>query len=137
MSGEATLPERAKQLLDGANLVILTTLDADGAPHSTPVWALRDGEDIVMSTLTKRVKARNMARDPRASVVIVDPDNPVSYFSVNGAITLVPDAEKAVLHALSMLYLGTPYPIDEGPENERVTARLRPDRVIAQYEPAR
>lgn len=132
-----TLPDRARELLDGPHLVVLTTLGPDGAPHSTPVWALREGDEIVMSTVAKRVKARNLARDPRASVLLLDPDDPVRYFSINGAVSLVPDDEKRVLHELSMQYLGTPYPIDEGPENVRVTVRLRPERVIAQDEPAR
>lgn len=131
-----SLPERARELLDGKNLVVLTTLDDDGAPHSTPVWAMRDGDDVLMSTLSRRAKARHLGRDPRASVVVVDPDNPVGYFSVNGTAELTRDEGGTVLHDLSLKYLGVAYPPEPGPENVRVTIRLRPERVIAQYEPA-
>jgi PPOX class probable F420-dependent enzyme len=131
------LPERARELLDGRNLVVLTTLNPDGSPHSTPVWAMRSGDAILMSTLTERVKARNLIRDPRASVVVLDPDNPVSYFSINGTARLDPDPSRRVLDSLSRKYLGTAYPIEEAPEKVRVTIRLEPARVVAQYEPAR
>jgi PPOX class probable F420-dependent enzyme len=132
-----TLPDRAKRLLAGRNPVVLTTLNADGTPHSTPVWAMYDAGEIVMSTLTKRRKHRNLSRDPRVSVVLLDPDDPIAYVSVNGAVRLSPDEDRAVLNALSQQYLGTPYPIDEGPQNVRVTLRLRPDHVSGQTEAAR
>lgn len=132
-----SLPGRARELLDGQHLVVLTTLNPDGSPHSTPVWAMRDEDEIVMSTLTKRAKCRNLERDPRAAVVVQDPADPVCYFSVNGMVTLVPDPDKQVLHALSMKYLKMPYPIGEGSQNRRMTIRLKPGHVIAQYEAAR
>jgi len=132
----AALPPHARKLLDDPNLVVLTTLYPDGSPHSTPVWALREGDEVVMSTLTRRVKARNLARDPRASVVVIDPENPVCYFSISGTVSLTEEDDGRVLDALSIKYLGIPYP-EEDPANVRVTLRLRPTRVIAQYEPAR
>lgn len=132
----ATLPTRASALLDAKNLVVLTTLNEDGSPHSTPVWALRDGDDILLSTVTKRRKAQNLARDPRASVVVTDPDDPATYFSINGSVTITPDDDKQLLNALSNKYLGGPYPVPEGPRNVRVRVRLTPTHVIAQYAPA-
>jgi PPOX class probable F420-dependent enzyme len=132
-----TLPDRARQLLANAEPVVLTTLNPDGTPHSTPVWAMCDGDEVVMSTLTKRAKFRNVSRDPRVSVVLLDPVDPLKYVTVSGSVRLVPDEDKAVLNDLSRLYLGTPYPIDEGPRNVRVTLRLRPDRAIGQTEAAR
>lgn len=131
-----SLPERARELLDGKNLVVLTTLDADGTPHSTPVWAMRDGDDVLMSTLSRRAKARHLERDPRASVVVLDPENPVGYYSINGTVEVTPDERGVVLHELSLKFLGVAYPPEQGPENVRVTLRLRPERVIAQVEPA-
>lgn len=132
-----TLPERARQLLAEPLLVVLTTLNPDGSPHSTPVWADWDGRCIVMSTLTKRAKYRNLTRDPRASVVLLDPELAVRYFCVNGSVEIEPDDDRAVLHRLSQKYLGTPYPLAEGPDQVRVTLRLAPDHVIGQYEAAR
>lgn len=128
---EIELPERAKELIDAKNVGALTTLGADGTPHTTPVWIDRDGDDVLMSTTTNRVKARNLERDPRAGVLVIDPDNPVGYFSINGLVTLEPDEEKALLERLSIKYLGEVYP--EEPHNVRVTIRLRPTRIIAQY----
>lgn len=132
----STLPQRARDLLDGTDLVVLTTLNADGTPHTTPVWAMRDGDQIIMSTVTKRAKHRNLLRDPRASVMILDRDDPVCYFSVNGTVDVQPDEHSRVLHELSTKYLGAAYPAEPA-RNVRVTLRLTPQHVIAQYEPAR
>ncbi|WP_028922668.1 PPOX class F420-dependent oxidoreductase [Pseudonocardia acaciae] len=130
------LPERAKELLDGTELVVLTTLNADGSPHSTPIWALRDGDDVLMSTVARRVKARNLERDPRASVVVIDPENPVRYFSINGSVAVSLDEDRRVLDQLSIKYMGKPYPPEDA-ANVRVVLRLTPSRVTAQYEPAK
>lgn len=132
----AELPPRAVELLDSDNLVVLTTLNADGSPHSTPVWALREGNDIVVSTLRERKKARNLDQDARVAVVVLDPDNPASYFSMSGAVTVTVDEEKKLLDRLSVKYLGEPYPVNEDPHRTRLVVRLTPQKVIAQYEPA-
>ncbi len=129
------LPPRAVELLGGTGLVVLTTLNADGSPHSTPVWALCEGGQIVMSTVSKRKKARNLARDPRASVVVLDAANPACYFSVSGEAILTPDDDRRVLDRLAQMYLGAPYPAED-PKNVRLAVRLRPTHVIAQYQPA-
>jgi PPOX class probable F420-dependent enzyme len=131
----AVLPERARELLDSPILGVLTTLYPDGSPHSTPVWVMREGDDVLISTITRRVKARNLSRDPRASVVLMDPEYAPRYFSISGSVELEPGEDGRVLSALSEKYLGASYP-DENPDNVRVTIRLRPRRVIAQYEPA-
>lgn len=131
------LPDDAKRLLARACPAVLTTLNLDGTPHSTPVWAMADGEEIVMSTVTKRRKYRNAARDPRVSVVLLDPDDRLTYLTVSGSVTLVADPEKLTLHALSRHYLGTDYPIDEGAANVRMTLRLRAEHVIGQTEAAK
>ena len=131
---EFEYPERAKELLTTRNVGVLTTLNADGTPHTTPVWIDLDGEDIVMSTTTRRKKARNLERDPRASVLVIDPDNPVGYFSFNGNVVLEIDPDNSMLERLSVKFLGEAYP--EEPHNVRVTIRLRPERMIAQFDRA-
>ncbi len=75
----ATLPQKIKDHLDARALAVLTTLRPDGSPHSAPVWATTDGDDILVSTVQGRQKERNLHRDPRVSVVVVDPADPYSW----------------------------------------------------------
>ncbi len=50
----------------------MTTLRADGSPHSTVVWVDCDGDDVLFNTARGRAKERHLLADPRVSVVTVD-----------------------------------------------------------------
>src|SRR6516225_5424027 len=66
------LSESARRLVDGRNYAVLATVNADGSPQTSVVWVGRDGGDLLFSTVEGRVKHRNMVRDPRVSVSIID-----------------------------------------------------------------
>src|SRR6185503_15448499 len=72
------LPEQAKQLLDDANFVVVATSNTDGSPQTSVLWATYDGDDLLMSTVQGRKKETNWLNDPRASVLILDKDDPYS-----------------------------------------------------------
>jgi PPOX class probable F420-dependent enzyme len=123
------LPELAKKLLDADTFVTLTTLANDGTPHSTVMWADRDGDDIVFATVVGRVKERHIRHDPRVSVSLFDPANPYSYVTVNGTAALSPEGGPELIQQLSRKYTGEPYTHDEGTDNVRVVVRVAPERV--------
>jgi PPOX class probable F420-dependent enzyme len=124
-----TLPDAAKRLLDAPTYVVLTTLGKDGSPHSTTMWAKRDGDDVIFSTVRGRQKARNMERDPRVSVCAYDPANPYSYFTVNGTVSLDEQGGRELIDELSIKYRGVPYGLD-GPGAVRLVCRVKPEKVI-------
>ena len=128
----ATLPQKAKDLIDDKLLVVLTTVNPDGSPQTTPVWAMRDGEDVLISTLKDRKKGRNMARDGRVSLLVLDPSNAFSYFSINGSAAVADDPDGNLIQDLAQKYIGGPYTMDEGTGNVRVKVRVTPDRVSGQ-----
>lgn len=64
-----TLTDKVRRLFDGRNFAVVSTLDPDGTPHSTVVWAQRDGDDIVFAQPKGRRKTANLNRAPRATVV--------------------------------------------------------------------
>jgi PPOX class probable F420-dependent enzyme len=72
-----SLSEEIKRLLDGPNFAHLATLMPDGSPQSVPVWVGREGDRIIICTGETSLKARNMRRDPRVALSIVDFENPV------------------------------------------------------------
>lgn len=67
----------------------LTTLRADGSPHTTPVWLIEDGS-VFWLTTGDTVKARNIARDPRVSLAI---ERDGSRRVAEGAVTVESIAE--------------------------------------------
>jgi PPOX class probable F420-dependent enzyme len=52
--------------------VVLASIGSDGAPHVVPMWfCLRDGVVNTWTYATSQ-KARNLARDPRATLLVED-----------------------------------------------------------------
>ena len=124
------LPDQAKTLLDKPTFVTLTTLRSDGTPHSTVMWADRDGDDIVFATVIGRVKERHLRNDPRVSVSFFDPANEYNYVTINGTAVLEDgEAGRQLIQDLSHKYRGEPYTWDQGTNNVRVLVRVKPDRV--------
>ncbi|RAK37793.1 PPOX class probable F420-dependent enzyme [Actinoplanes lutulentus] len=124
----AVLPEAARALIDNPTYVVLTTINADGSPQSTPIWVKRDGDDVVFSTVRGRQKTRNMERDSRVSICGYDPAQPYSYFTVDGTVSLVDDAGD-LISELSYKYANEPWTAD-GTDVVRVVCRLTPTHVI-------
>ncbi len=71
-SGEVELPDAARELLDTHSRAFLMTLRADGSPTAHPMTALRDGTRLLFNTYRKSAKARNLERDPRVGVLLVN-----------------------------------------------------------------
>jgi PPOX class probable F420-dependent enzyme len=129
MSMSATLPKQIKDLLDGKSFVMVSTINPDGSPQTSPVWAKRDGDTVLLSTVRGRRKTANMERDPRVSVVVTDPENPYFYREIRGRVQLTEQGGRELIDELSMKYMGKPYDMD-GPDAVRVVVRLAPDRVV-------
>ena len=68
--GELT-PEQRK-FLDEKRFAVVGTRNPDGSPHLAVMWYLVDGDDIVVNSAQGRLKDRNLAADPRMSVMIAD-----------------------------------------------------------------
>jgi len=126
-----SLPDSVKALLDAKTYVVVTTLAKDGAPHSTVLWIKRDGDDLLFCTVKGRQKTRNLERDPRVSVCGYDPANPLSYFAVEGDVTVTAEGGRALIEELSQKYNGVSFPV-ESPETVRVVCRLTPRKILAQ-----
>ncbi len=128
-----SLPDTVKKYIDDAKLfVTVATVGRDGHPHLTVTWIDRDGDELLYSTTTDRVQGKNLARDPRISVLIAPPDNPYVYAEIRGTATLTPDPDMLVGDRMSIKYTGKPYAefnpasVDDGP---RVAVRITPTKI--------
>ena len=73
------MDSKAETLLNGKNLVFLATTMVDGSPQVTPVWGNFENSHILINTAEGRLKHKNIMRDPRVAISVVDSKNPVSY----------------------------------------------------------
>ena len=108
----------------------LATVMPDGSPQVTPVWFdYRDGKFIV-NTARGRVKDKNMSKNARVALSILDPDNPYSHVAVRGTISNVTEeGADASIDALAKKYLGQDkYPFRQ-PGEVRVIYEIEPSSI--------
>jgi PPOX class probable F420-dependent enzyme len=124
-----TFDDATRRLLDGKNFATVATLNSDGAPQASVIWVAREGDVVLFTTTTERQKGRNLARDPRVSVLVLDGDNPYNSVEIRGTAELVEDPGKTLSKALSHKYLGVDPP-HESDDVVRLIVRVQPKRVI-------
>lgn len=129
----AALSDRLKSLLDTPVFIVVGTVQPDGSPQMSPVWVKRDGDDVLISTTVDRRKEKNLRRDPRVTVVVVDPENPYEYAEIRGTAELTTEGGKALIDELSLKYTGKKY-AEFNPASaadaERVVVRISPRKVV-------
>ena len=122
------LSDATIRLLDGRNYAVLATVNRDGSPQTSVIWVGRDGTDVLFSTVEGRVKHRNMVRDPRVSVTVIDSADPENYAELRGRVSMTPDVGRAVDTQLSWKYDGRD-PGEDRPGAVRVVVRVVPERA--------
>ena len=125
----AQLPALARELLDKHTFAVITTVNPDGSPQASVIWAKRDRDEIVFSTIRGRRKTRNIQRDPRVSFVAYDPANPYRYVEVRGSVSMTEQGGDALIDELCRAYQGRPWP--HRPGEVRVVCRLPAGHVVA------
>lgn len=110
------IPDDVRPLLEGRNFAHLATVGADGAPHSVAIWIGTEGDRVVFFTQESSRKARNLARDPRVALSVVDRANPYRTARLRGRVVERRTGEAALpsIDAISMRYTGQPFPMRSG-----------------------
>ena len=121
------------KLLQETHVAIVSTIMPDGSPQSTPTWVdvEPDGSHVLINTVRSHLKARNVARDPRIAVTVIDSQNPYRTVTVRGRVVEQRGGDHGAtehIHALAQKYMGRPYPLKEG--EQRVILRIKPTHVI-------
>ena len=117
-------------LLESTALAHVATIGPTGEPQVNPVWFGWDGERLRFSQTTTRQKFRNVQREPRIALSIVDPSNPYRYLEIRGRVVAVePDPNFAFIDSMAKKYLGQErYPWNR-PGDERVVVVVAPERT--------
>jgi len=123
------IPEKYLDLFKKQAFANLGTIMSDGSPQVTPVWVDYDGKYVRFNSAVGRVKDRNVRRDPRVSLSILDPENPYRYLAIRGRVVEI--TQKGAddhINSLSQKYLGKAYPYSQ-PGEVRVTYKIEADKV--------
>jgi PPOX class probable F420-dependent enzyme len=117
-----------RDLFDKKAFAVLATVGSDGHPQTTPVWVDFDGRHVRFNTARGRVKDKNLARNPRVALTVMDPDNPYRYLQVRGRVAeMTEEGADAHIDALAKKYIGQDrYPWRKSGET-RVTVKIAPD----------
>jgi len=103
------LNDAVRALLDlPGTFARLSTILPDGAPQSTVIWFRRDGDTLRLACGAGAMKARNIRRDGRVSVVVEKPADPYNFVEIRGIGEVVEDdalAREEFVH-LAHRYVG-------------------------------
>jgi PPOX class probable F420-dependent enzyme len=123
-----SLSDAVRELVDGKNYATLATINADGSPQTSAMWVGRDGDDLLFSTIAGRLKDRNIRRDPRVSVTIMQRENPENYTEIRGTATITEEGGLKLDNDLSWKYDGKDAG-EDAPGAVRVVVRVEPAKV--------
>ena len=124
------IPDKYRDLFTKRAFASLATLMPDGGPQVTPVWCDLEGDLVLVNTAKARQKDKNMRRDPRVALAIIDPDNPYRYMEIRGRVVeITENGADEHINKLSQKYLGNPvYPFRQ-PGEVRVTYVIETEKV--------
>ena len=127
------IPEEFHDLFEKRTFAHFATLMPDDTPQVTPVWVDYDSDagELLVNTARGRRKEKNVSRDPKVGVSLVDPDDPYRFVSVRGRVVdLVEDGAVEHIDELARRYLDVDeYPYHESDGGARVIVRISTDRV--------
>jgi PPOX class probable F420-dependent enzyme len=124
------LGEDQRKFLDENPFVgIATTLREDGSPHSTVVWVDVMNGTVGFNTARGRAKERHLSRDPRASLLMIDPNNAFKWVAVSGRARLTEDGADQQIDKLAKKYLGKDEYPWRNPSETRVSVQITPEQV--------
>jgi PPOX class probable F420-dependent enzyme len=124
------IPENYRDLFQKKAFASLTTLMPDGSPQTTPVWVDVDGDHVIFNSAKGRQKDRNVRRDPRVALAIIDPENPYRYLEIRGKVEQITEqgADKHI-DKMAKKYLDKDkYPFAQ-PGEVRVMYKIRPEHT--------
>lgn len=117
------------ELLREPQIANVATVMADGTPQVTPVWIDTDGENVYFNTARHRVKFRNLERNPKVAISVVDRNDPYRLVVLRGTAEFTDQDADAHIDKLAKKYLGADsYPWRKADE-ERVVIKVTPERI--------
>ena len=121
-----------RKIFESKNFVFLSSLMQDGSPQVTPTWVDIEDNNILINTAIGRVKHRNVTRDPRVAIAVVDVNNPYNMVTIRGKVIDQVTGDKAEKHIdkMAQKYIGKDkYPYRTS-EEKRVILKISPNSIF-------
>ena len=129
------LTQAERDFLQEPRFAVLGTTNENGSAHLTAMWYVLEGDEIMFNTAAGRKKPENLARDPRASLIV--PDG-YRFVRVDGTVRANDDqkAAQADIRKLALRYYQSEERLQRSVEatwgkQHRITYRMRPLRVYS------
>lgn len=116
----AGLTPAVRAFLEQPHYAVIATINESSMPHLTAIWYELQGDEVLMNTAAGRLKHRNLQRDPRLSICIVEGER---YVTLYGRATLIDDRVQAQADDLQLAHRY------DGPEK----AKERAPSIAAQH----
>ena len=129
----ADIPDSFQDLFEKKSFAHFATVMPDGTPQVTPVWVDHDAErgHVLVNTARGRRKERNVRRNPKVGVSVLDPTDPYRYVSVRGEAELIEEGAKEHIDRLARRYMDREeYPHHGEESGPRVIVRIPADRTV-------
>lgn len=124
-----TISPSHRDLLAKPRTVTFATVGADGQPQVTAIWAMLDGDVVRTSLSRSRQKYRNLVAHPKATLFVIDPQNPFRTLEIRATAEITEDTGLEFLSRLLGFY-GSDLETFEGPKEDRVVITLNPTRIV-------
>ncbi len=124
------MDDKIIKLFKEPNLVFIATVMKDGSPQLSPVWADFEDGHVLVNTAEGRIKHKNVLRDPRVAISVVNHNNPLDMTTIRGKVVdIIPDNEYKHANKLTKKYMGKEiYPFKQ-PGEKRIIFKILPETV--------
>ncbi len=127
----APIPDSFHDLFQKKAFAQLATLMPDGSPQVSPVWCDFDGRHVIVNSAKGRLKDRNMRRDPRVSLDLMDPQNPYRHLSIRGRVVdITENGADEHIDKMAKKYLGVDRYPGRAPGEVRVLYMIEPQHTF-------
>lgn len=131
------ITEPVAKLLQDKNFAFVSTLMKGGSPQITPTWVdiEENGEQsILINTAEGRIKHKNLSRDPRLAISVMNRNNPYEMVTIRGKVIeqIRLNAAEEHIDKLAKKYLGVDKYPGRSPGEKRVILKVKPEKIFYQ-----
>jgi len=96
------MDEHIHRYLEEPRCAVIATIGHDGAPHQAVVHYFVEPDGLLINGRADRRWVVNLRRDPRASVIVHDAQEPLHWVGIKGRAELVQEGRDAVEAAMAL-----------------------------------
>ena len=125
-TGVGDLTDQLREFLDAHHLGVLATARKDGKSRQSVVYYVRDGDRLLISTMSERLKAKDVQRTGWASLSVRADEAPYPSATFSGPAEILTENIGQPMARIVQRIAG----MDEPPEPQSDEALAEIDRVV-------